>query len=89
MLMEVGHYVEAASKDELDVFLSSGFEPIGGRGAARDRLAPAVAKITQGHSGKLFASVTPLYRKSRSLPISQRRRGNVSRYLAHPEPASG
>lgn len=64
MLMEVGHYVEAASRDDMEAFLSSGFEPIRGRGATPPAFpVPVIAKVTQGKTGELFASVTPLYRR--------------------------
>jgi hypothetical protein len=63
MLMEVGHYVEAASKDDIEAFGKSGFEPVSGRGATTESPVPRIARITQGQIGELIASVTPLYRK--------------------------
>jgi hypothetical protein len=63
MLTQLAHYVETVSEDEMDVFLSSGFDPIGKAGCANPTLIPRILKITQGKSGELYVSYEPFYRK--------------------------
>jgi hypothetical protein len=64
MLRQLGHYVEAACKGKWDIFVSSGFEAVRGRGSTAHCPQPSIIKVVQGNSGELVAYVTPLYRKA-------------------------
>jgi hypothetical protein len=65
-LNQLGHYVEAVSKNDVDTFISSGFELAGGRGTSGEaRSTPRMLWVRQGSkSGELIAAWTPLYREA-------------------------
>jgi hypothetical protein len=65
-LDQLGHYVEAASKDDVATFISSGFELAGGGRASQDGCpVPRLLWLRHGgKSGELLAAWTPLYRKA-------------------------
>jgi hypothetical protein len=66
-LDHLGHYVEAASKEDAATFISSGFELAGGGRTTADVCPiPRMRWVRQGSkSGELLAAWTPLYRKAR------------------------
>jgi len=63
LLVQLGHYVEAAAEDDIVVFLSSGFQPQRKAGAVKECDAPSIYKIVQGKSGVLSVYFTPFYRQ--------------------------
>jgi hypothetical protein len=76
-LDQLGHYVEGASKKDVEMFLSSGFEIAGGGGASSDLCPiPRMLSVRQGSkSGELLAAWTPLYRKARHYELRWGRQG--------------
>jgi len=65
-LDQLGHYVEAVSKDDVATFISSGFELAGGGHASAELCPiPSILWVRQGNkSGELLVAWTPLYRKA-------------------------
>ena len=62
----LGHYVEGISKNDVETFLSSGFELAGGRGTSGPTCPiPDMLWVRHGSkSGELTAAWTPLYRQA-------------------------
>ena len=62
ILRQLGHYVESAAEGNMDVFLSSGFEPAGKSGPT-GAIVPRILKIKPGKSGELYVSYEAFYRQ--------------------------
>lgn len=62
ILLKLGHYVESVAEDNMDVFLSSGFEPAGKSGRT-GVIVPRILKIKQGKSGEFCVSYLAFYRR--------------------------
>src|SRR5579862_3689457 len=62
ILIQLGHYVEAVAENNMDVFLSSGFEPAGKSGP-RGAIVPRILKIKHGKSGELYVWYEAFYRQ--------------------------
>jgi hypothetical protein len=62
ILQQLGHYVESVAEDNMDVFLSSGFEPAGKSGPT-GAIAPRIVKIKQGKSGEFYVWYEAFYRQ--------------------------
>ena len=62
LLRQIGHYVEAQSKDDVTTLLSSGFEPRPPRSAsgAESLGSAAVLSVGQGNSGQLLVNIKAL-----------------------------
>ncbi len=58
MLRSIGHYVEVACNDDLNTFLSSGFEPLTIVRVPQEPVAPAMIRnIDHGSTGQLLVSL--------------------------------
>ena len=69
MLRALANYVELHCKDDLNIFLSSGFQPRSStRTPAQPLDQPTILNIDQGSTGQLLASVTPV-RKAKSYEL--------------------
>jgi Fibronectin type III domain len=69
MMRLLAHYVENTSNGNMDVFMSSGFEPaITTRSAPQPLAQPTIKAIDQGNSGELVVTVAPV-NKTRSYEI--------------------
>ena|SRR5438132_121550 len=67
--MILATYVELHCKDDLNIFLSSGFQPRSStRTPAQPLDQPTILNIDQGSTGQLLASVTPV-RKAKSYEL--------------------
>ncbi len=64
MLRLLGHYVEAACKNDMKTFLSSGFVAAPSRQPAPPQpvSAPSIVRVNQGNSGQLLVTVQPVAR---------------------------
>jgi hypothetical protein len=62
ILLQLGHYVEAVAEDNMDVFVSSGFEPAGKSGPT-GAILPRILKLKQGKSGELYVWYQAFYRQ--------------------------
>jgi hypothetical protein len=71
MMRLLGHYVEAASKNDLKTFTSSGFVPAPSRQAVPPQPVdvPTIAKVEQGdNTGQLVVTINPV-KKARSYEL--------------------
>lgn len=60
MLRVLSHYVEATCDDDMQKFLSSGFEPLTGTRVPPSPLdVPSIKKVEQGSSGELLVKINP------------------------------
>ncbi len=64
MLRLLGHYVEAACKNDMKTFLSSGFVAAPSRQPAPPQpvSAPSIVRVNQGNSGQLLVTIQPVAR---------------------------
>ena len=64
MLRLLGHYVEAACKNDMKTFLSSGFVAAPSRQPAAPQpvSAPSIVRVNQGSSGQLLVTIQPVAR---------------------------
>jgi len=64
MLRLLGHYVEGASKGDLNTFVSSGFVPAPARKAVPTQpvSVPSILKVEHGNAGELVVSIHPVPR---------------------------
>ena len=62
ILIQLGHYAEAVAGDNMDVFLSSGFEAAGKSGPT-GAIVARILKITNGKSGELYVWCAAFYRQ--------------------------
>ena len=61
LLRQLAHFVEIACKDDMAVFMTSGFQPVSYTRTAPQELPPAsILKIVQGDTGQLLVTVKPL-----------------------------
>jgi hypothetical protein len=61
LLKQLAHFVEAACKDDMAVFMTSGFKPATYSRTAPQPLSPAsISSVDQGNTGQLLASVNPI-----------------------------
>ena len=69
MIKQLATYVEVTSKEDMNVFLSSGFQPrSSARTAAQPLDQPTVLSIEQGAPGELVISIKPV-RKAKSYEL--------------------
>ncbi len=69
MIKQLATYVEVTSKEDMNVFLSSGFQPrSSARTAAQPLDQPTILGIGQGASGELVVSIKPV-RKAKSYEL--------------------
>jgi len=78
ILRQLGHYVESVAEDNMDVFLSSGFETAGKTGPT-GAIVPRILKIKQGKSTELYVWYEAFYRKSCITSCVTARRGLTER----------
>jgi hypothetical protein len=66
----LGHYVESASKGDMNTFVSSGFvaEAPKQRGAAQPVAVPVIGSVDQGSTGQLVVTIKPVA-KARSYNV--------------------
>ena len=62
ILRQLGHYAESVAGNNMDVFLSSGFEPVGKSTPTR-AIVPRILKVTFGKSGELYVWSEAFYRQ--------------------------
>ena len=62
LLVQLGHYVESVADDNMDVFLSSGFEPAGKSGPT-GAIVARILKFKHGKSGELYVWYQAFYRR--------------------------
>ena len=64
MLRLLGHYVEAACKNDMKTFLSSGFVAAPSRQPTPPQpvSAPSIVRVNQGNSGQLLVTIQPVAR---------------------------
>jgi Fibronectin type III domain len=61
LLRQLAHFVEMACKDDMAVFMTSGFKPATYSRTAPQPLPPAsIVSVDQGNTGQLLVSVKPL-----------------------------
>ena len=70
MFRLLGHYVEVASKDDMNTFLSSGFLPVTPRQklTAQPVAVPSITALDQGSTGQLVVTIKPVA-KARSYDL--------------------
>lgn len=62
LLVQLGHYVETVAENNMDVFISSGFE-LAGKSGPTGPIVPRILKIKQGKSGEFYVSYEAFYRR--------------------------
>ncbi len=70
MLRLLGHYVEAACKNDMNTFVSSGFVPVtpGVRAPSQPVSPPLIVSVDQGSPGQLVVTIKPVT-KARSYEL--------------------
>ena len=60
MLRQLGHYVEAACKDDMSIFLSSGFQAVSTTRTQQPLSPPHILGVDNGNTGQLLVRVQPI-----------------------------